>query len=169
LSNSYCNSYWGYHGGFGWHSHTVIIHNSSWGRTWVNHTTYIHTWGGSNRGFYARPNAYVNTNVYHRNTAVYHSNTNVNVNRNVNVNKNTNVNVNKNANVYHNTGVNQGVNRNSYPSQSASRNTYNSRASAPAARGYSKPSSAHSGTFSGVQNGRAEQHSSARGRAGRGR
>ncbi len=160
LSNSYCTSYWGYHGGFGWHSHTVIIHNSSWGRTWVNHNTYIHTWGGSNRGFYSRPNAYVNTNAYRRNT-------NVNVNRNVNVNKNTNVNVNKNANVNRNTGVNQGMNRG--PAQSASRNAYSSRASAPAARGYSKPSSGRSGTFSGVQNGRAEQHSAARGKARRGR
>ena len=49
LSNSYCNSYWGYHGGFGWSSHTVIVHNSAWGRTWVNHSTYVHSWGGVNR------------------------------------------------------------------------------------------------------------------------
>ena len=54
LSNSYCNSYWGHHGGFGWSSHTVIVHNSAWGRTWGNHGSYTSPYGGTNRGFYAK-------------------------------------------------------------------------------------------------------------------
>lgn len=149
LSHSYCNSYWGYHGGFGWSSHTVVIHNSAWGRTWVNHGSYVHTWGGVNRGFYARPNAYVNTNAYVRHNA------NVNVNRNVNVNVNRNVNVNQNANINRNMNVNQNVNRNAYANQ---------------ARGYSAaPRTASASTFSGVQNGRREQAAASRGRMSRGR
>jgi hypothetical protein len=167
LSNSYCNSYWGYHGGFAWHSHTVIIHNSAWGRTWVNHGAYVHTYGGSNRGFYAKPNAYINNNAYVRH------NTNVNVNRNVNVNNNVNVNrnvnANQNANRNRNASVNQNRNKGAYPAQSPSRNAYSANANAANARGYSKQSSAHSGTFSGVQNGRSEQHAAARGKASRGK
>jgi hypothetical protein len=163
LSNSYCTSYWGYHGGFGWSSHTVIIHNSSWGRTWVNHTTYVHAWGGSNRGFYARPNAYVNTHAYVR----HNTNVNVNRNTNVNVNRNTNVNANRNQNVNRNTNVNPNVNRAAY--QSPSRNAYSGNATSANARGYTPQSSARSGTFSGVQNGRSEHAAAARGNASRGR
>jgi hypothetical protein len=86
ITAAFSNSWCGYHGGFGWSSHTVIINNGAWGRTWVNHTTYVHTWGGVNAGFYSRPNAWVNNNV------MVNRNTNVNINRNVNVNRNTNVN-----------------------------------------------------------------------------
>lgn len=156
LSNSYCHSYWGYHGGFGWSSHTVIVHNSAWGRTWVNHHSYVHTWGGVNRGFYARPTAYVNTNAYRR--------TNVNVNHNVNVNRN--VNVNQNVNVNRNVNANGNVNRTAYQNQPVNRSGYGS-ASTTGARGYTHQSSAHAGTFSGVQNGRSEQAAAARGRAAR--
>jgi len=108
LSPSYCTNYWGYRSGFGWSSRTIVVYNGAWGRTWVNHSTYIHTWGGVNRGFYAKPYAYVNTNVYVRkNTYV-----NVNGNTNVNVNRNTNVNVNKNANVNVNRSTNANINNN---------------------------------------------------------
>jgi hypothetical protein len=160
LSNSYCNSYWGYHGGFGWSSHTVIIHSGSWGRTWVNHTTYIHTWGGSNRGFYSRPNAYINNNRYVRRNTNVNINNNVNVNRNTNINRNTNVNANRNIN----TNQNANLNRNATVNQNVNRNP-----SANSARGYAKQSPARSGTFSGVQNGRSEQRASARGSASRSR
>jgi hypothetical protein len=104
LSPSYCNSYWGPHPGFGWGNRTMIIYNGAWGRTWVNHNSYVHTWGGANRGFYAKPYAYVNTHAYVR------KNTYANVNRNVNVNKNTNVN--QNSNVNRNSSVNQSTNAN---------------------------------------------------------
>ena len=147
LSNNYCNSYWGYHGGFVWSSHTVVVHNSAWGRTWVNHNTYVHTWGGANRGFYARPNAYVNTNAY-----VRHGNVNVN---NVNVN-----NINRNN-----------INRNNLNTANVNRGAYASHGNPGAAstRGYERQSSARSGAFSGVQNGRSERTASARGRASRAR
>ena len=173
LSNSYCNSYWGYHGGFGWSSHTVVIHNGAWGRSWSNHSTYVHTWSGSNRGFYARPNAYVNTNTYVRHNTNVNVNNNVNVNRNVNVNQNTNINrntnVNQNVNRNVNQNVNQNVNRSSYQNQSVNRTANSVNANTSAARGYTKPSTAQSGTFSGVQNGRSEQHAAARGRSSRSR
>ena len=163
LSNNYCNSYWGYHGGFGWSSHTVIVHNSAWGRTWVNHSTYVHSWGGVNRGFYARPTAYVNTNVYHR--------TNVNVNRNVNVNNNVNVNrnvnVNQNANINRTANVNQNVNRSAYQNQNVNRAASQNNLNTSSARGHTPQTSAHSGTFSGVQNGRSEHAAAARGRSSR--
>ena len=194
LTPSYCNSYWGYHSGFAWHSHTVVIYNSAWGRTWVNHSVYIHTWGGYNRGFYAKPYAYVNTNVYVRHTTnvnvnrnVNVANTNVNVNRNVNVsngsvnaNKNVNVNnaygnvnVNKNVNVNQNgsvnrsTTVNSNVNKSAYPAQRPVPYANNGNANANNARGYTPQSSAGSGTFSGVQNGKSEQAAAARGQASR--
>jgi hypothetical protein len=214
LSPSYCNNYWGYHSGFGWSSRTVIVYNGAWGRTWVNHSTYIHTWGGVNRGFYAKPYAYVNTNVYvrknykvnvnrnlninnntnvnvNRNTNVnVNKNANANVNRNTNINNNANVNVNRNANanINNNTNVNRNnnananvnnnanVNRNTSGNQSANRGA-STAPSAPqtrpanpggqAARGYAPQSSAPSGTFSGVQNGRSEQNAAARGKASR--
>jgi hypothetical protein len=238
LSPSYCNNYWGYHSGFGWSSRTVIVYNGAWGRTWVNHSTYIHTWGGVNRGFYAKPYAYVNTNVYvrknynanvnrnvninnntnvnvNRNTNVnVNKNANANINRNANINNNSNVNVNKNANanVNNNTNVNRNnnananvnnnvnanrnnnanatvnnnanvnrnnnanANRNSSGNQGANRGA-STAPSAPqtrpanpggqAARGYAPQSSAPSGTFSGVQNGRSEQNAAARGKASR--
>jgi len=157
LSNSYCNSYWGYHGGFGWSSHTVVVYNGAWGRTWVNHNTYVHTWGGTNKGFYARPTAYVNTNAYVRHTNVNVNNVNVN-----NVNRN-NVNVNR-SNVNAN---NANVNRGSYQTQRPSTYSSPGNPNAASARGYTRESSARSGTFSGVQNGRSEQAAAARGRASR--
>lgn len=152
LSSAYCNSYWGYHGGFGWSSHTVVIHNSAWGRTWANHGAYVHTWGGVNHGFYARPTAYVNTNAYVRHNVNVNVNRNVNVNTNVNLNRN--VNVNQNANINRNANVNQNVNRNAYANQ---------------ARGYGAQSTARASTFSGVQNGRREQIAASRGRSSRAR
>ena len=248
LTPSYCTSYWGYRSGFAWHSHTVIIYNSAWGRTWTNHGVYIHTWGGYNRGFYAKPYAYTNTHAYvrtstnvnvNRNVNVNSNYGNVNVNKNVNVNQATgNVNVNKNANVtktYGNTTVNKNVNVNNnggnvnvnkntnvsgangsanvnrnananvnnpgnvnrsnsvnvnpsktttpYGSSSANQNAYKGAYQAPAqspykssypstgnanqARGYTPQSSASSGTFSGVQNGKSEQAAAARGQASR--
>jgi len=38
---------WGYAGngwitGFGWGSHTVIVNNANWGRTWQNRAVYVH-------------------------------------------------------------------------------------------------------------------------------
>jgi hypothetical protein len=165
LSNSYCNSYWGFHGGFGWHSHTVIIHNSSWGRSWGNHNVYVHSYGGVNRGFYSRPNAYVNTHAYVRHNSNVNVNRNVNVNNNVNVNRNANVNrnVNQNNNLNRNPNVGQSVNR---PAQTPSRNVNRGTANNNA-RGFTQQSSARSGTFSGVQNGRSEQKAASRGKASR--
>jgi hypothetical protein len=164
LTSSYCNSYWGYHGGFGWHSHTVIIHSSSWGRSWGNHNVYVHTWGGVNRGFYARPNAYVNTHAYVRRNTNVNVNRNVNVNNNVNINRNANVNRNQNNNLNrNNNNAGQNVNRPAQtPSRNVDRGTVNNNA-----RGFTRQSSARSGTFSGVQNGRSEQRAASRGRASR--
>ena len=172
LTSSYCDSYWGYHGGFVWHSHTVVIYNGAWGRTWSNHNVYIHTWGGYNRGFYARPYAYVNTNTYVRH------NTNVNVNRNVNINNNANINRNVNArqntNLNRNTNFNQNLNRSTYQkstyhNQSVNRNASYGKLNTDSARGFTRQSSTRSGTFSGVQNGRSEQGAAERGRASRAR
>jgi hypothetical protein len=110
LSPAYSNNYWGPHPGFGWGNGTMVIYNGAWGRTWVNHSTYVHTWGGVNRGFYAKPYAYVNNNAYVRRNSYANVNRNVNVNNNVNVNRN--VNVNKNTNINRNTNVNQNTNIN---------------------------------------------------------
>jgi hypothetical protein len=124
LSPSYCNNYWGPHPGFGWGNRTMVIYNGAWGRTWVNHNSYVHTWGGANRGFYAKPYAYVNTHAYVRKNTHANVNRNVNVNNNVNVNRNVNVNknanVNQNANVNRNSNVNQSTkaNRNGNVNQS---------------------------------------------------
>ena len=85
----------------------------------MNRATYVHTWGGYNRGFYSRPNAWINNNVYvNRNINV---NQNVNVNRNVNVNQNVNRNVNVNQNVNANRNLNQNVNRNLNQNQNLNR------------------------------------------------
>jgi hypothetical protein len=169
LSNNYCNSYWGHHGGFGWSSRTVIVHNGAWGRSWANHRTYVHSWGGVNRGFYARPTAYVNTGAYRRSNV--NVNNNINVNRNVNVNNNVNVNrnanVNQNSNLNRNANINQNVNRGAYQNQTASRDANYGNVSASRARGNTPSGSSRSGTFSGVQNGRSEQAAAARGRASR--
>jgi hypothetical protein len=137
ITAAFSDGWWGHRGGFVWSSHTVVIHNSAWGRTWVNHTTYVHTWGGYNRGFYSRPNAWVN-----RSTNI---NRNVNVNRNINVNNNVNVNNNRNRN----TNVNQ--NRNS--NQNAN-------------RGFT-PQNNSGSAFSGVDRGRSDAHAGARGRVHR--
>jgi len=178
LSNSYCTSYWGYHSGFAWHSHTVVVYNSAWGRTWSNHSVYVHTWGGVNRTFYSRPNAYVNTNAYvrHNTNINVNRNTNVNVNRNVNVNNNANLNrnINNNANLNRNVNANQNynrpasqnVNRGANPAQRVMPSAYNAP-KANNARGYSPQSSARPTAFSGVQNGRSEQAAAERGRASR--
>jgi len=185
LSNSYCTSYWGYHSGFAWHSHTVVVYNSAWGRTWSNHSVYVHTWGGVNRGFYARPTAYVNTNAYvrHNTNINVNRNTNVNLNRNINNNANINRNINNNANINRNINNNANLNRNinanqNYnrpasqnlnrgvnPAQRATPRSYN--APNVNARGYSPQSSARPSAFSGVQNGRSEQAAAERGRASR--
>ena len=164
LSNSYCNSYWGHHGGFGWSSHTVIVHNSAWGRTWVESQHLRSHLGRVQRGFYASRHAYVNTNAYVRHHTNVNVNRNVNVNTNLNVNRN--VNVNQNANVNRNTNVNQNVNRGAYQNQSVSR-TRISSVNANSARGNTPHSTAHAGTFSGVQNGRSEHAAAARGKASR--
>jgi hypothetical protein len=199
LTPSYCNSYWGYRSGFGWSSRTVVIYNGAWGRTWVNHNVYIHTWGGYNRGFYAKPYAYVNTRVYVRKpiaTPYANGNRNINVNNvNVNtVNRNT-VNANTvnrntvnsntvnrntvnsntvnsntanrntvNANTANRNNVNQSMNRSTYQAQNPNRTGNSGNASAKSARGYTPQSSAPSGAFSGVQNGRSEQKAAARGK-----
>jgi hypothetical protein len=140
ITAAFSDGWWGNRGGFVWSSHTVVVHNSAWGRTWVNHTTYVHTWGGSNAHFYSRSNAWVN------NRAMVNRNTNINVNRNVNVNRNANVNQNLNRN------VNSDQNRNFNKSQDRNAN-----------RGYTQNNNNHS-AFSGVGNGRSEQRASARGR-----
>ncbi len=139
-------------------------------RTWVNHNTYVHTWGGSNAGFYSRSNAYVNHNTYVRHNTNVNVNNNVNVNRNVNVNQNINanrnVNVNQNVNANRNVNANQNanVNRNANVNQNVNRN-----AAANSSRGYAKPAASSSGAFSGVQNGKSERAAGSRGRASRGR
>jgi Protein of unknown function (DUF3300) len=156
ITAAFSDGWWGYHGGFGWSSHTVVVCNSAWGRTWVNHTTYVHTWGGYNAGFYSRPNAWVNNNTW------VNRNTNINVNRNINVNNN--VNVNRNQNFNRNTNMNQNRNYNQNQNRNYNQNhNYNQNQNRTANRGYTQ-SSANRSAFSGVGNGRGEARASARGR-----
>jgi hypothetical protein len=139
LTAAFCDSCWGWHGGCNWYSHTVIINNGAWGRTWVNRSTYVHTWGGYNANFYSRPYSYVNrplnvninnvnvnrnVNVNNRNVYNRNTNYNTNVNRNVNnnVNRNYNTNVNRNTNVNNNVNRNANVNRNVNNNQNYTRN-----------------------------------------------
>jgi hypothetical protein len=189
LSPSYCNNYWGYHPGFRWGSRTLVVYNGAWGRTWVNHRSYIHPWGGVNSSFYAKPYAYVNTHAYVRRTNVNINNINVNRN-NVNVNNTNitrnNVNVN-NANLNRN-NVNANstnVNRNSVNTNNATVNrnnintsnaTVNQRPGGNATPGTPKPNNARGnapqrpaagGPSSGAQNGRSEQRAAARERLSR--
>jgi len=168
LSNSYCNSYWGYHSGFAWHSHTVVVYNSAWGRTWSNHSVYVHTWGGTNRAFYSRPTAYVNTNAYvrHNTNINVNRNTNANVNRNVNRNNNANLNRNVNANQDYNRPASHNPNRGANPAQRATPSAYNAP-NARNARGYAPPTRARPSAFSGVQNGKSEQRAAERGKVSR--
>ena len=171
ITAAFSDGWWGHSCGFGWSSHTVIVHNSAWGRTWVNHRSYAHAWGGYNRGFYSRPYAYANTNVYARRNVNVNVNNNVNVNRNVNVNQNTNinrnVNQNVNQNVNRNANLNQNVNRDANVNQARAQN-YNRDTNHVGAtnRGYTQPSSS-AGAFSGANNGRADHAAANRGHASR--
>jgi hypothetical protein len=195
LTPSYCNSYWGYHAGFGWSSRTIVVYNGAWGRTWVNHRTYIHTWGGVNRGFYAKPYAYVNNNMYVRRGNVNVNNMNINRNNvninNANINRNNlninnnnlnrnNINANtanvnrnnvnpNNPNLNRNANVNPNVNRGSLQTQRTSPYASPRNPSADNARGYAKQSPAPSGALTGVQNGRSEQAAAVRGKISRGK
>jgi hypothetical protein len=172
LTAAFTDSCWGYNCGFGWSSHTVIIHNATWGRTWVNRGVYVHTWGGYNRSFYTRPYAYVNrpiqvniNNVNVNRNVNYRGPTNVNVNRptNVNVNKPTNVNVNKPANM----NVNRPNNVNASRPTNVNVNRPTTMAtSTPHNYGYQAPKPP-AGTFSGVNNGARAQTAGQRGKAGR--
>jgi hypothetical protein len=199
LSPSYRASYWGYHPGFGWSSRTVIIiYNGAWGRTWVNHRTYIHTWGGVNRGFYNKPYAYVNTSVYARKTKLNVNKININNNdavvnsnnmnpgsinaRSVDLNRNNLIGsntpapngsaVNPDTSGGNRNGVNRSartVNRGSYQSQCPSPYTIAGSPVAEKARGYAKQNPAAPGVFTGVQNGKSEQMAAARGKLSRGK
>ncbi len=71
---------WGWGGGFYWPSHTVMVHNEVWGRTWVNRGVYVHNYGNWNNGRWA-------STAVNRNVTV--NNRNVWVNNNVNTSRNT--------------------------------------------------------------------------------
>jgi hypothetical protein len=45
---------WGFNR-FGWNTHTVIINNNTWNRTWVNRTTYVHPYAAVPRPAYIAP------------------------------------------------------------------------------------------------------------------
>lgn len=169
ITAAFSDGWWGYHGGFVWSSHTVVVHNTAWGRTWANQTTYVHRWGGYNTSFYSRPYAWTNNRVY--------ANRNVNVNRNINVNQNVNlnrnVNRNQNLNVNRNLNANQAVNRNVNANPNFNRGanygTANRSFNQPANvgqnldRGYTR--NPHSeGAFGGVSQGLSERNAGQRGR-----
>jgi len=156
LTAAFTDSCWGYHCGFAWSSHTVIIHNTTWGRTWVNRGVYVHTWGGYNAGFYSRPYAYVNR-------PIQININNVNVNRNVNYRGPTNVNVNRSTNVNVNRPTNVNVN---HPTNVNVNRPTTATANAPHNYGYQAPKPP-AGAFSGVQNGARTQAAGQRGKVGR--
>ncbi len=41
---------WGWGGSFYWPSHTLVVHNVIWGRTWSNRYTYVHNYGNWENG-----------------------------------------------------------------------------------------------------------------------
>ena len=162
ITSAFADSCWGWHCGFGWSSHTVIIHNTTWGRTWVNRGVYVHTWGGYNRGFYSRPYAYVNR-------PIQVNINNVNINRNINYRGNNNININRpnNGNINVNRpNVNLPNNRpkidiGNAPRPAAPRPTVQTPRPN---RGYDAPRPP-AGTFSGAKNGVRTQAAQNRGKA----
>ncbi len=163
-SNNCC---W-YGGSMAWHSHTVVVANTSFNRTWATRAyvppppPYYRAGGPYPAGRPPVGGAYGNT-----------------VNRNVNNVNNVNINVNqgsRNTNV--NTGnINTG-NRSTANMNTANRNTSVAGTAAPsrisaaptnANRGYSQPAASDRSTaFSGAQNGSRERAASQRGQATRG-
>jgi hypothetical protein len=191
-NNSCC---W-YGGSMAWSSHTVVVANTSYNRTWATRGAipppppYYRPGGPYPAG---RPPVPAYGNTAYGNTV----NRNVNNVNNVTINTgNTNVNTgNKNtANVNNstrNTATTNNATRNTANTNNATRNASNpsanaatagdrntaatqgaNRSSAGAAsgnRGYSQPSSTSSSSaFSGAQNGRSEKAASQRGQATRG-
>ena len=162
-SNNCC---W-YGGSMAWHSHTVVVANTSYSRTWATRGAMpppppYYRAGGP----YPVGRAPIPAGV----RPVAYGNNNVTVNRNVNVNNNTNVN---NVNV--NTNRHNTVNRNTAASGNAAA-TANQRSGAAAkrggaaasqeARGYSRPAdSEKASAFSGAGNGSSEKAASQRGQA----
>jgi len=159
------NSCCWYGGSMAWSSHTVVVANNSFNRTWAT------------RGVVPPPPPYYRAGgAYPAGRPPINGRySNVNANRNVNVN---NVNVNRNkANV--NTADRaapdaKAANRNTGGGGAARGTSNRSRSGgadqpAPANRGYSQPSGAgRSSAFSGAQNGSKERAASTRGQATRG-
>ena len=185
-----------YGGSMGWHSHTVVVANNSFNRTWATRgyippaAPYYRRGGPYPAG---RPAIGTYNNTYNRNVNV--NNINVNSNRNTaNVNRNTaNANnVNRNRSNVNNenrnaanlnrtdrntpSGTNDAANarnRNNSADRAISDNDRGGRfggknEAAAANRGYSRPAAAErSSAFSGAQNGRSERAASQRGQANR--
>jgi hypothetical protein len=157
--------------GFYWGSHTVVVHNCAWGRTWNNRYAY-------RAPYPARP--------------VYVNNVNVNVNRNVNNididNRNVNIDNSKRGDVNVDNSKRGDVNINKAEAgarpaagQTVTRPGAGSggQEAKPASKGKTQPGSAARGyersadassksALSGSQNGRSETQASARGKASSG-
>jgi hypothetical protein len=58
---------WGWGGGFYWPSHTVIVHNVVWGRTWANRGVYVHNYGNWNNGRWVSTTINRNVTINNRN------------------------------------------------------------------------------------------------------
>jgi hypothetical protein len=152
--------------GFYWSSHTVVVHNCAWGRTWSNRYAY-------HPPYPARP-VYVNRNV------------NVNVNRNTNINGDVNIGNRTNVNVDNsrgnaaradagrmddgraNTAGNLGGKTQS-PAVAKAPNQDARTAAGSADRGYKRSTdTSSSNALSGSRNGRSESKASSRGKASSG-
>ena len=173
-SNNCC---W-YGGSMAWSSHTVVVANTSYNRTWAT------------RGAMPPPPPYYRANgPYPAGRPPMNGAYGNNVNRNVTNVNNVNVNVNK-GNTNNVNNVNGG-NRNTANVNSGNRNTADRSAdtgnrsaaadrgaaanrggggagAGAANRGYSQPSSGRASAFSGAQNGKSERAASQRGQATRG-
>ena len=173
------NSCCWYGGSVGWSSHTVVVANNSFNRTWATRgampppAPYYRAGGPYPAGRAPISNNYNRNNVNNVNV----NNVNVNnVNRNnTNVNRNT-ANANGSGGNNRNVGNNaaNAPNRNNSADRAAPDNPSRSRnlgANRPAEgnRGYSRPAAAEkSSAFSGAQNGSSERAASKRGQSSRG-
>jgi len=145
---------WGWGGGFDWRAHSVIVHNTVWGRTWANRGAYVHGWGNWNGGRW-------------RQTVV---NRNVTINRKVTISRNENFNRNESINRTQNFNRNENLNRTTQQPANT-RDVYhgNQRFAVTPNRGYEQHAEPeHSGAFHGTENGRGEHAAAAWGRASRG-
>jgi len=171
-SNNCC---W-YGGSMSWHSHTVVVANTAYSRTWATRAyippppPYYRAGGPYPAGRPPLPPP--GRAVAYGNTA-YRGNTNVNVNNvnnvNVNVNRNNaNVNnVNRNVNANTNT-VNRGNVSGGAAANTNNRGGAAARQPEAASRGYSRPAeSGRASTFSGAGNGRSERAAADRGERSR--